>query len=448
MKTLIWVASLTIFIFSSTIVGQEFDPALYASNFTYMGGGARALAMGDASVGLSGDVNGGTWNPAGLWTIEGTVLSASYNLYNPSGEYTHSFTPDATKNNLNMNSIGHFSFVAPVRIKGHPFVFNFNFNRNNENSLTARFQTFINNSFNPDSHVENQEYLHTFNFGFSTRVYKQLSFGLLFDVYSGKRIQDFTLEVGYDSVVGAFNPDTIHVYANVRELDSITSNGFNITAGLLYKTEKLNLGAVVHTPYTITHSNDLSLYTATTHNGLPYIYDSDTLENFTMTLDFDYQNYSSTNWYQRTSFFIDPGGDRFDNYEEIPIQWNNSFGLGVGMEYFLNSDFGRIPLRAGFRYDKMPQSESVVTETFFDRDDQGEMLDTYTTTITSSNQMTSTGFGIGTGIQWSQIHLDAGYRYTSGSELIVEEYVEGILWSTQTIKDKVHEMRFTFTGYF
>ena len=90
MKMLVGFGLLTILIFSTAVMGQGY-PALSETSYNYFGAGARAFAMGDAYVGLSNDITSGTWNPAGIWVIESPVVSVSYNIYKPKGEFTDSW---------------------------------------------------------------------------------------------------------------------------------------------------------------------------------------------------------------------------------------------------------------------------------------------------------------------------------------------------------------------
>src|SRR5215470_1025125 len=49
---------------------QAADPGTTAANFLKMGIGPRAVAMGEAQVGLADDVYAAYWNPAGLAQIQ------------------------------------------------------------------------------------------------------------------------------------------------------------------------------------------------------------------------------------------------------------------------------------------------------------------------------------------------------------------------------------------
>lgn len=63
-----YIAFLTvgILLISGSVTAQDFQRAKYGSDFLSVGGGARALGMGGAQVGLVNDVTAGYWNPAGL----------------------------------------------------------------------------------------------------------------------------------------------------------------------------------------------------------------------------------------------------------------------------------------------------------------------------------------------------------------------------------------------
>ena len=52
-----------------------------AAQFLAIGGGTRAAGMGDAFVGVSGDVTAAFWNPAGLASIPDMQTTMSYTNY-------------------------------------------------------------------------------------------------------------------------------------------------------------------------------------------------------------------------------------------------------------------------------------------------------------------------------------------------------------------------------
>ena len=104
MKTLVGFATLTMLILSAAVMGQGY-PALNEISYGYYGSGARAFAMGDAFAGLADDITSGTWNPAGVWVLEGPVLAASYLIFVPKGDFTDSWGLGPTNASLNIKSL-------------------------------------------------------------------------------------------------------------------------------------------------------------------------------------------------------------------------------------------------------------------------------------------------------------------------------------------------------
>jgi long-subunit fatty acid transport protein len=463
-------------------------PALDEVSYAYNGGSARAMAMGYAFVGLSDDVSGGIWNPAGLWALEGPIISSSYNLYTPAGEFFHTETLGSTKNDLGLNGLGHFSFVAPVRIKGHPWVFNFNYNRNNDYSDEMAFLAIAGNKLapGPDTFVEEKGYMRTFKAGASTRLYKQLSFGFTLNIIKAQRVIDVAQYLEALVIIDPIYGTTADLMASGQVIDSTTSDGFNFTLGMMWREEKYSIGAVVHTPYAIKHSSDRTRHEEMTINDLINIDNTSTIfvvdslakqdvplstvvglalfpqEDLTLTLDMCYQNYGSTNWYHRTRTFFEANGDRIDFFEEFPIEWNNTMGVGLGAEYQMNSALGRIPLRAGVRWDQLPQTDEISftsSNVAYDINSEPYGLDVFEVTRVAEGRQSTTSLSLGTGIAWSQIEIDFAYMFTSGSELNLTETVIYFdesdeedpvkqLESVYNWKRKAHEFRFTFTGYF
>jgi len=461
-------------------VGSVGYPALNEVTYSYYGGGARAMAMGYANVGLANDVSSGLWNPAGLWILEDVQMAASYNFFDPVGTFTHNLSDDPVENDFDVNAIGHFSFAAPVRIKGHPFVFNFNYDRRNDFALEAGVVQ------GPVTVTqEDRGYLQVFDFGGSTRIYKQLSLGLLLNIYDGRRVKDEKSIFTRDTVINdVYNIVQTKVSSN-RMVDSTTSNAVNFTTGFMLKGEKFSVGATVQTPYTLKHSTDRTFLLLTTNDGFPSVDESDTvyvldslakqdiplsvafgvgmypMERLTLTLDVNYQNYGSTNWYYRTGFAFDAGGDRSDSYDEIPIDWNNTMGIGAGVEYVFNTGIGRVPLRGGFRFDQLAQPKNFsISYDNVDYDTLGNafQLDQLMVTRVADGRQSEYSFSLGTGIAWSKIEFDFAYRYTTGGEAnVTESYTlyaddgdDGVVTGGESVKweNKTHEFRVTFTGYF
>ncbi|MDD4051469.1 MAG: hypothetical protein PHR28_06180 [candidate division Zixibacteria bacterium] len=474
MKRLVGLTALSLVLMAGAVMGQVGYPATGELSYFYQGAGARAFGMGDAFLGVSNDITGGTWNPAGIWVIESPTVSASYKMFKPAGEFTHDQTPVVTKSSLDMNSIGHFSFAAPVRIKGHPYVLNFNFNHNNESIIEEQFMSYFlvgaTNQLNPDASYKDESFLRTYNLGFSTRVYKQLSFGATANIYDGRRTKTSELQAAWADTISVINDLIDQWYLKETTIDSTTSNGFNMIFGLMYKLEKVNIGAVVRTPFQMKNNTDYSLFQVATTNGLPNILNSDTtyvqdsvaklgmplsigvgvgyfpFENLTLALDISYHRFGSTNWYYRDSTFFSASGKRTDYYTEIPIDWNNTLGIGAGVEYLVNTPYGRIPLRAGVRFDQQPRPKSFETHVYYVTNGRGDTL--LASSIVAKDRQNLMSVSVGTGVQWSQINLDVAYRFSTGAEETITGFFYDTPFSTQKLEQKAHEVRVTFTGFF
>lgn len=483
MKTLVSVFALLILVsFTSFAMGQEGYysnyPALTEISYGYYGGGARAFSMGSANIGLADDVNGGSWNPAGVWIVEDVTVSGSYRLFAPTGDYSFKKNTISlmTQNNIDMNAIGHFSFVAPVRIKGHPFTFTFNYVRNNERTVSesnVQSQRF--------EDMEDKSFLRTYSVGFSTRVYQQLSLGFLANIYDGRRITESVITNTRDTVVDA----TYDIHQTIEEsltaLDSVSSNGFNMTLGLMYRFEKMSMGATVRTPFEMKNDNDRSEFNITELGGLPSIDGSDTTyiqdiktkqemplslgfgvgvypsEKLTVVLDVNYQKYGSVQYFYLDSTFITPGGDRFDFFKSRDIDWNNTFAVGGGIEYSMQTGIGEIPMRAGIRYNQLPRPKTFTVI----ENAQYDVLNQYTgedeVTYIGEGRQNEMWFTLGTGIHWGKLGFNFSYRIVSGGELNVttvenSEFIDGTIVENARTIEKIdsnsNEFYFSFVGRF
>ncbi len=73
--TTLFLSLVLFFPFHQEAKAQDFVSAKYGSDFLSIGGGARALGMGGAHVGLVSDVTAGYWNPAGLAHLNNVELA-------------------------------------------------------------------------------------------------------------------------------------------------------------------------------------------------------------------------------------------------------------------------------------------------------------------------------------------------------------------------------------
>jgi long-subunit fatty acid transport protein len=461
-------------LFAVTGVAQELPeeiekPPVEAYKFDFTGGGARAEGMGKAFIAVSDDITAGSWNPAGLYIQEKPVLSFSYGSLSPRGStksdvFLGTWEFDHTGSFSNITAV---NFVAPIRIKGHHFVGSINYTRNFDEfqgwALSWQYiELFTMYGGELDTaHVDmnlTSEFkggLNSVNVGFGTRLYKNLTFGTSLNIYTGETVGDLHETIEYDRyrsnyVIGQY----------VRRLDLATVidtnkfSGYNATVGFKLEGERFDAGLIVRTPFAMNIKTGRSVYYIQKEGGvdegrlLPR--DSNTLyfdnllakydvplmvgagvayrasDNLLLAADAEYRHFSGGKVDMRDSLRIDPGGHNEEYFTEFNPGWNNVFAVRLGGEYLRETGIGLIPIRAGLGYVPVPAP---------DEETAGD-------TSTVVNYCLS----LGSGIHWSQIHLDWAYTFTTSKQASNTD-TYGLLFFEEQ-KNRNHHFNFTFTGYF
>lgn len=474
------ITAILILVFSAPSFGQFldlFETRFEAYNFEFKGGGARAMGMGNAFLGVSDDITSISWNPAGIYKMESPVIGFSYTTLNPRGEFQSDRLDFTTFTFTERNSFNHggsvkaltqASFLAPIRIKGHPFVGAVAYSRVSNEFQRQGYKFDIIELFpifnevgvflrtdTVDEAVEIISELNggidAINLGFGTRISNNLAFGASLNVYSGKTQRNTDIRITGDSL-----PVNNRQYGQLeflaQETDSNSFTGFNVTVGFKLDGEVLDAGLVVRTPFSLNEKGEKFDYEVLNVNGAPLrsdtTYTIDLLrkydmplmvgfgigyqmnENWLLAFDTEYRNFSSGQIKIRENLILVPGGSNIEEFTvltEEEWQWSNVFLVRAGTEYLHESKIGTIPLRAGIGYVPLP-----TPETSFD-------------TVNSQVQVvrsTSVSYeiGLGTGIHWNQIKLDLGYMYKS--------YDLGNVAFFSEDKTKNHFLKFSFTGYF
>ncbi len=466
-----WLRVAVVFVLIST---TAFGYELY--NFDFVGGGARAQGMGNAYLGISDGVNGGSWNPAGIYLDDKIELGISYQSIIPRGNSIVSFptVSFASDHSGNSNAIKSLSFLAPLRIKGHPFVGSVNWTRNADvfqqaglnfsGTQIIPWQTTTGPEadtlpFTQDIKSTLDGGLYAANFAFGTRFYDKVSFGVSVNVYTGSIPRTTTV---YETIPN-FRRDPNGTQRGLFSFDEtiIDTNkfsGVNFTIGFKYSGEKLDGGLIVRTPFTLNNKFDESIYNILRFNGLVQDDGTDTLyygnnlvkyempliigggigyratEHLLLAADLEFRKFSGLKVKTRTSITINPGGSNEEKYLVEDPQWKNTLVARTGLEYIKETGIGEIPLRAGFGY--------VPTQV--------------PSTDANGGTSSATQYNItaGTGIHWNQIKLDIAYSYS----ILDQSYYTTVKavpnQSTQTqnftedIKNRNHQISFSFSGVF
>jgi opacity protein-like surface antigen len=480
------LAILFVLLLSLSAFGQQ-----QGLTFDFLGGGARAAGMGKAFLAVSDDGTAGTWNPAGLYVHEKTMMVFSYGYFMPRGRMTYRYDqPNWYGYNHEgaFGSLNYLNIVTPLRIKGHHVVGNVSYSRNFD--VYNRFGEILFGhnywlSDEPNSLSETQGGLSHVSFGLGTRVYDQFSFGLSANIYTGDVVTEETRYIYGDTTISSTH---ILVENWVYTTDSLRLSGFNLSFGMLYVGDNLRAGAVIRTPFNMKGESDSTQVYITTLNGVglgygynvprPFL-ESDTIytlptraskieipltiglglaynidDNWLVSGDVEYKKFSGKKIYNMAGgdalSWGPSGGDPIIEYTDtmnIP-NFSDVFQFRIGTEYILNTSIGEIPLRLGFRNEAFPQGsiESYGIEYTGPLASVPDSSQIFYKFNYGTNQITGFSLSGGTGIHWSQVLLDVAYTY-SHFEQDIYRYESG---TRQRIYNewKNHQVTMTFTGYF
>ncbi|MBI3006434.1 MAG: hypothetical protein HYY49_13640 [Ignavibacteriales bacterium] len=126
-------------IFVAPAFGQFAEDALRFSQLG-LGVGARALGMGNATVGFVSDYSALFWNPAGLASIRSYEFSVGLAGHNYGNDVSFfGVNNKATNTSTNLNNLG---FVYPVPTRRGSLTFGFGYGRVNDFTGNASFEGF------------------------------------------------------------------------------------------------------------------------------------------------------------------------------------------------------------------------------------------------------------------------------------------------------------------
>lgn len=455
--------------------------------FNFFGGGARSEGMGQAYIALSDDATAGGWNPAGLYSHERTIMNFSYGFLIPRGDYQFYVTSQRQldyNHEGNVGGINNWSIITPMRIQGHPFVFNI--------STTRYFDVYYRfgeklfswsdldiddpaDDADPNSLMQKRGGINGVNLGFGTRLYGHLAAGVMANIYYGSVTTEELRDVRSDITV---QDQPYLIEAQSQVLDSTAYNGFNVTLGLLYDAEKYRVGLMARMPFTLKGETDSTMIMTSTGNGVEidlvaspfqtqtvYVDNQtskidiplmlgfglayDLKENWIVAGDIEYRGFEGKKVQILESIKYTASGDKEEVYSTFDPNWSNVWSLRLGTEYVFDTEFGEIPVRFGARKETFPEGTIISYDVLYEGPKPVSPSTNDSTRVYydfNYQDNTTRGYSIsfGTGIHWDQILLDVGYTYSN--------YEQGI-WLTETrIRSKNiwknHHLNLSFTGYF
>jgi len=315
------------------------------TDYNFMGGGARARAMGGAFFAVSDDPTAGSWNPAGLIQLDKAQMNLSFSSYMGRTEYTYSPILDYSfgdEQEHDANAISFGSVVLPFTLREKEMVFGVLYQKQADIYQDNQYVIIMDAAalWDADSIAIRENYalppitekvkgeLGVINLSVASKLVESLAFGAGINIYTGSFTTDgdflypTRLEEPYYP-----NPEDDRVYpvVDVSQRSAFrfrphTENhysGFNFTLGLMYTLEKLRLAGVVKTPFTLKEDNDVKLFTEWIQEGqvhyLSYIFSpffetdrewemptmvgfgaSYHVNSLTLAADVEWRNYSKT----------------------------------------------------------------------------------------------------------------------------------------------------------
>jgi long-subunit fatty acid transport protein len=274
MRSAIAKGILILLLSSTAAFCQDFNIYPFSMiDYSFIGGGARASAMGGAFTGVADDASALTWNPAGLIQVDKTQASIS-GVYLPlqlktkltyAANASHNIDSKFKDDKLKPSFA---SFVAPIRIKGHPFMASVTYNsvqnQLNEERNTTDVPYYANAQGVTYTGDATQESRYTLtggldkvSLGFGTGVYGDLSFGGSANIYTGTTESAYYAEFFDVQPVANRIQDSIRFHQIRNVVDKATASGFNFTTSLLYRKNKFRAGVAIKTPFQMVTKHDL-----------------------------------------------------------------------------------------------------------------------------------------------------------------------------------------------
>jgi hypothetical protein len=220
-------------LFSSYCYGQITD-------FNFLGGGARARAMGGAFFGVSDDPSAGSWNPAGLSQLDLPQMNLTY--YSGRVKVGHEFGVISKEVKTSNDLILSGAIAIPFKVAGHNLVGSVSYDRLSVFSNEAYYQA-INRTENTNGNVD------AVTLSLGREFLKGFSLGMALNIYTGGyTYKAFQLL----NITG----DTNIFYHPVIKGDY---SGFNMNFGTMFKVQNFSFGAVVKTPFTLKEKIDAKM---------------------------------------------------------------------------------------------------------------------------------------------------------------------------------------------
>jgi long-subunit fatty acid transport protein len=286
--------------------------------------------------------------------------------------------------------------------------------------------------------------LNAISLSLAGKVIQGFSLGATLNIYGGNYTYNAYqyVQLGRDSIPGY--PDDTTKSGNdsllyLHPLIKADFSGVSINLGAMYEWQKLRIGAVAKLPYTLKEKQDVQYLADIIYDHPPAAYYSDALreypfallftdrkwkipffyglgasyqpiQNLTLAADIEFRDFSKIKLsYQATPFLTDTTDtvpyDPNTPFKEVKMgDWQKTTQFRIGGEYVINTKYGNIPLRAGYRNDPKYFTESENDTTYINR------FARQVNKKGTGKKINGNVFSFGTGIAWKQISLDVCFE--------------------------------------
>ncbi len=437
-------------------------------DYNFLGGGARARAMGGAFFAVSDDPSAGSWNPAGLVQLDKYQMGATLYFINPKMDYITSYTTSSFPNSLKQtkSTLSFGSVVIPFKLFNKDLVGSVLYNRASD-IYDKRVYNFLGVYTYGEVSVRIWDKTEEVKGGLDVvvlslggKAYKDLSFGLGINVYTGSYEYNSgqLIDVSWDAI----SDTSVYYHPYIKG----SYSGVNFALGTMYKYQDLRVGAVVKTPFKLKEKDDVQYVYDMIVDGVvnPYSIQygiiwpveykqkweiplmigfgaSYQIKGLTLAGDVELRDFSSSKLFYPKKWWDPNSPDT-----SIALDWNSLTQFRIGGEYLFHSKYGTIPLRAGFRNDPKVFSDLKNVEINFPSSISGK---DEITIINQKNgdKVSGNTISLGTGIGWKQIKLDFTYELSQYKTEMSGENL-GVPFDIKDIEKKDNRFLVNFTGFF
>ena len=401
-------------------------------NFNSGGIGGRSMGMGGVYYAMGNEGYGSFLNPAGMMYTDKALMSADLfiSMDKHKGAPLFITTPDfidpETGRDISMersdidmkhNRIDQAGAVTPFYYFDREWWFGGGFRTVYDLHADFNMPYFIEGQ---QTEFSEHRSIDAINMAVATKAMPNVGFGVNMNIYVRGYEQDIKAVTPESVAEGA---DTSFQHARVIK-DKSSFSGANFDIGCIADFDMIRAGVMISTPYTltqkVTHKRgtlddygdpDYSIDRITAKNKFPMTFGGGVavvpIDNFTVGFDITHKPFS------KVKIDIDYEQNLFTDVTDYKPQWEDLTQFRFGVEYVLDMNSYKIPLRAGlYNIPGIYKNQSLVSVldtsatndniyiTRRDSTDSGDQFNTYIYTF-------------GTGLKFDRIWFDVAYQLGS-----------------------------------